>query len=213
MFVDINMSGFLKYLKSHPFLLKKTVNFQNALREKSISVSEWQQLARKRNEVIPRKLQYDMSIKLMEFIQQRSKAKLGYSPSPETSTVSYVSREKAVEMSKQKVEAKVDYDESHIKAANMIQKVQRRKSVEKKRSKGKLVKHKIYIGSGWTEYYDSNGTPYYVNSKNETQWEYPENIKRKTFTADEWREVTDPKTGHVYYYNKTTKCSTWDKPY
>ena len=207
------MSGFLKYVKSHPFLLKKTVNFQNALREESMSVSEWQQLAGKRNEVIPRKLQYDMSNKLMEFIQQRSQAKLGYSSSPETSTSSYVSREKAIEISKQKVETKVDYDESHVKAANMIQKVQRRKSVEKKRNEGKLVKHKIDIGGGWTEYYDSNGTPYYVNSKNETQWEYPENIQRKTFTADEWKEVTDPKTGHVYYYNKTTKCSTWDKPY
>ena len=90
------MSGFLKYVKSHPFLLKKTVNFQNALREESMSVSEWQQLAGKRNEVIPRKLQYDMSNKLMEFIQQRSQAKLGYSSSPETSTSSYVSREKAV---------------------------------------------------------------------------------------------------------------------
>ena len=207
------MSSFLKYVKSHPFLLKKTINFQHALREKSLSVSEWQQLAGKRNRVIPRKFQYNMSNKLMEFIQQRSQANLGYSSSPETSTSSYVSRDKAVEISKQKLETKVDYDESHIKAANMIQKVQRRKSIEKKRKEGKLLKHKIDIGGGWTEYYDSNGTPYYVNSKNETQWEYPENIERKTFTADEWREVTDPKTGYVYYYNKTTKCSTWDKPY
>lgn len=50
----------------------------------------------------------------------------------------------------------------------------------------------------------------------ESSWEYPAELKKAQAGADkpkdEWVEKLDANSGNYYYYNRTTKETTWDKP-
>ena len=50
----------------------------------------------------------------------------------------------------------------------------------------------------------------------ESSWEYPTELKVAEAGGakpkDEWVEKLDANSGNYYYYNRTTKETTWDKP-
>ena len=211
----LNKDAFLKYIKKHPYLMKKTLDFQLALREGTLG-SGWDSVLNRKKNVVPEHMYNDCNIKIVQHIQAKVRLSLCVAADEET-TSEYVSQTPAPKRGGLGVGGKQQHTEhehkKRTKAARKIQAQIRRKLVELERASGTLIPHRVKLPNGWTEHLSKSGKLYYTNSKNETQWDFPEELEGKVKAQNpaNWREVVDKKTGHKYYYNKFTRCSTWRK--
>lgn len=88
------------------------------------------------------------------------------------------------------------------------------------------------VDPNWTEFWDNDSSlPYYVhNSTGESSWTQPTlpqvdnghnnspfptstpHQSSPSLSTGEWEELFDYDNGHTYYYNSTTRESSWEKP-
>ena len=202
----IKEKAFIKYLHSHPIILKKALIFKQELIDSSLGHRRWKKVAKHRQEITHQHSgQHINTDRLIEILEKRCGVDFGgvkrkrsipgmhnkdappkkkHHPKSTSKGEHYKVKEEVLSKEQLKrFEASKKFEnhkeEKHHHAATKIQKHLRRKLTEKRQKAGQLHPHKIAIGNNWYERIDPNTKKmYYFNSlTRKTQWEKPSECK------------------------------------